>query len=44
MVERKPEKYIPEMTFKNLQDFVILHMDEYRKFMVGRKRLKRKKR
>lgn len=38
------EKYIPEMTLKNLQDFAITKMDEYCKFMVGRKRLKRKKR
>ena len=38
------EKYIPEMTSKNLQDFAITYMDEYRKFMQGRKRLKRKKR
>ena len=37
------EKYIPEMTSKNLQDFAIANMDKYRKFMVGRKRLKRKK-
>ena len=37
------EKYIPEMTSKNLQDFAVLYMDEYRKFMIGRKRLKRKK-
>jgi len=38
------EKYTPEMTLKNLQDFAILNMDKYREFMVGRKRLKRKKR
>lgn len=37
------EKYIPEMTSKNLQDFAITHIDEYRKFMQGCKRLKRKK-
>jgi len=39
-----PEKSIPEMTLKNLQDFAILNMDGYRKFMQGRRRLKRKKR
>ena len=38
------EQYTPEMTLKNLQDFAITKMDEYRKFMQGRKRLKRKKR
>lgn len=37
------EKYIPEMTAKNLQDFAIVNIDKYRKFMQGRKRLKRKK-
>ena len=37
------EKYIPEMTSKNLQDFAIANIGEYRKFMQGRKRLKRKK-
>ena len=39
-----PEKYIPKMTLKNLQDFAITNMDKYREFMQGRKRLKRKKR
>jgi len=38
-----PEKYIPEMTLKNLQDFAIFNMNEYRKFMQGKKRLRRKK-
>ena len=38
------EKSIPEMTLKNLQDFAIVNITEYRKFMQGRKRLKRKKR
>lgn len=38
------QKYIPEMTSKNLQDFAIANMDDYRRFMQGRKRLKRKKR
>lgn len=42
-MNENPKKYIPEMTSKNLQDFAILHMNEYRKFMQGRKRLKRKK-
>lgn len=42
-MSESPNKYIPEMTSKNLQAFAILHMDEYRKFMQGRKRLKRKK-
>jgi len=37
------EKYIPEMTLKNLQDFAIANIDKYREFMRGRKRLKRKK-
>ena len=36
-------KYTPEMTSKNLQDFAIANMDEYRKFMRGRKLYKRKK-
>ena len=38
------EQYTPEMTLKNLQDFAIVNITEYKKFMQGRKRLKRKKR
>ena len=38
------QKYTPEMSLKNLQDFAIVNITEYRKFMQGRKRLKRKKR
>jgi len=38
-----PNKYIPEMTSKNLQAFAVANIDKYHKFMVGRKRLKRKK-
>ena len=46
------ERHIPEMTLKNLQDFAIVNIAEYKKFMQGRKHqrslsarpLKRKKR
>jgi len=42
-MNKVPEKYIPSMTLENLQDFAIVNIDKYRKFMLKR-RLKRKKR
>lgn len=35
---KRKKKYVPEMTSKNLQDFAVVNVNDYVKFMSGRKR------